>query len=96
MKLHNAEMCGFLKSMLNQSSEFVRLLFEYITNSNAELIKTFSDSAQTWDFVCHCVEHIFSHEFNVARSILRGHDLKAQGFIERMLWKSLRTVVVKK
>jgi len=52
------------------------------------------DSDQTWDFVCHCVEHIFSHEFNVARSIMRGHNLKSVGFKERMLWTSLRTVVV--
>ena len=93
-KVQNAEMRGFLRAMLNRSSEFVRALFEYITNSYAELIETFTDSAQTWDFVCHCVEHIFSHEFNVARSILRGHDLKSQGFNERMLWTSLRTVVV--
>lgn len=77
MKVQNSEMRGFLKAMLNRSSEFVRSLFEYITNSCAELIETFTDSAQTWDFVCHCVEHIFSHEFKVARSILRGHDLKA-------------------
>jgi outer membrane murein-binding lipoprotein Lpp len=93
-KVHNSEMCGFLRAMLNRSSEFVRALFKYITNSYAELIETFTDSAQTWDFVCHCVEHIFSHEFNVARSILRGHDLKSQGFNERMLWTSLRNVVV--
>ena len=93
-KVHDSEMRGFLKSMLTRSSEFVRALFDYITNSYAELIETFTDSSQTWDFVCHCVEHIFSHEFNVARSILRGHDLKSQGFNERMLWTSLRTVVV--
>jgi hypothetical protein len=93
-KVHNSEMRGFLKAMLTHSSEFVRALFDYITNSYAELIETFTDSAQTWDFVCHCVEHIFSHEFNVARSILRVHDLKSQGFNERMLWTSLRTIVV--
>lgn len=93
-KVQNSEMRGFLKAMLTRSSEFVRALFDYITNSYAELIETFTDSGQTWDFVCHCVEHIFSHEFNVARSILRGHDLKSQGFNERMLWTSLRTVVV--
>jgi len=88
-KVYDSEMRGFLKSMLIHSSEFVRALFDYITNSYAELIETFTDSSQTWDFVCHCVEHIFSHEFNVARSILRGHDLKSQGFNERMLWTSI-------
>ena len=79
-------MRGFLKAMLTLSSKFVQALFDYITNSYAELIETFTDSGQTWDFVCYCVEHIFSHEFNVARSILRGHDLKSQGFNERILW----------
>ena len=91
-KVQDSEMRGFLKSMLTHSSEFVCALFDYITNSYAELIKTFTDSSQTWEFVCHCVEHIFSHE--LATSILRGHDLKSQGFNERMLWTSLCTVVV--
>ena len=94
MKVQNLEMRGFLRVMLNRSSKFIRALFEYIMNSYAELIETFTDSAQMWDYVCHCVVHVFSHEFNVARSILRGHDLKAQGFNERMLWTSLCTVVV--
>ena len=34
-KVHNSEMRGFLRAMLNCSSEFVRALFEYITNSYA-------------------------------------------------------------
>ena len=34
------------------------------------------------------------HEFDVARSILRGHDVKSEQFNERMLWTSLRTVVI--
>jgi len=93
-RVNNAELKGFLTAMLSCSQEFVRSLFKYITDSYAELIESFMDSDQTWDFVCHCVEHIFSHEFNVARSIMWGHDLKSIGFNKRMLWTSLRTVVV--
>ena len=37
---------------------------------------------------------LFSHKFNIATSILRGHDLKAQVFNEIMLWMNLRTVMV--
>ena len=93
-RVQNTELKGFFKAMLTHSQEFVWSLFEYITNSYAELIESFTDSEQTWNFVCHCVEHIFSYEFNVARSIMREHDLKSIGFNERMLWTSLRTVVV--
>lgn len=31
---------------------------------------------------------------DVARSILRGHDVKSEQFNERMLWTSLQTVVI--
>lgn len=77
-RAQNLELKGFLKVMLTNSQEFVPSIFDYITNSHAKLIKSFTDSDQTWDFV----RHIFSHEFNVARSILQGHDLKAEGFKE--------------
>jgi len=81
-RVPNSELRGFLKAMLTRSQEIVRSLFDYITNSYPKLIESFTDSDQTWDFVNHCVEHIFSHDFDVARSILRGHDLKVSGFSE--------------
>ena len=84
----------FLEHMLSRSHEFIRKLFDFITDTYASLIQTFENSTSTWDFVCHCVEHIFMHEFDVARSILRGHDVKSEQFNERMLWTSLRTVVI--
>jgi len=95
-RVQNSELRGgFLKAMLTRSQEFVRSLVDYIVNSYyTELNESFTESDQTWDFVCHCVEQLFSHEFNVASSVLWGHDLKASGFNEQMLWKSLRSVVV--
>ena len=44
--------------------------------------------------MCQCIEHIFAHEFDVARSVLRGHDVTAVDFNEQMMWTSLRTIAV--
>ena len=58
-------------------------------------MRSFNDEDRTWDFVsCQCIEQIFAHEFDVARSILCGHDATSVEFSQRMMWTSLRTIVV--
>jgi len=93
-RISNPTMSSFLENMLERSQEFVRKLFTFITDTYTELMRSFNDDERTWDFVCQCIEHIFAHEFDVARSILRGHDVTSVDFNERMMWTSLRTIVV--
>ena len=47
-RVYNAELRGFLKAMLSRSQEFVRSLFEYITDSYAELIRLGILCATAW------------------------------------------------
>ena len=81
--------------MLDRPQDFVRKLFTFITDTYTELMRGFNgDDERTWDFVCQCIEQIFAHEFDVARSILCGHDVTSVQFNQRMMWTSLRTIVV--
>ena len=85
---------GLLERMADRLGIFVRKVLEFMVDTYSELVSNFEDKAATWDFVCHCVDHIFTHEFKVARSILRGSDVLAKGFGDNLLWSNLRTVVV--
>ena len=85
---------GLLERMADRSGIFVRKILEFMVDTYSELVPNFEDKDATWDFVCHCVDHIFTHEFKVARSILRGSDVLAKGFGDNLLWSNLRTVVV--
>ena len=85
---------GLLERMADRSGVFVRKVLEFMGDTYSELVANFEDKGATWDFVCHCVEHIFTHEFKVARSILRGSDVLAKSFPDNLLWSTLRTVVV--
>ena len=80
--------------MLERSQEFVRKLFSFITDTYTELMRSFNDEDRTWDFVCQCIEQIFAHEFDVARSILRGHDVTSVELSQQMMWTSPQTIVV--
>jgi len=93
-EIRNPTIRAFLESMQERSQAFIAAIFSYTTDAFFELQSTFKDKTVTWDFVYSCVEHIFTHEFDVARSILRGHDVKAAGFNQIMMWTCLRTVVV--
>ena len=93
-RIDNPTISSFLENMLERSQEFVRKLFSFITDTYTELMRSFNDEERTWDFVCQCIEQIFAHEFDVARSILRGHDVTSVEFSQRMMWTSLRTIVV--
>ena len=93
-RIHNPAVASFLEHMLDRSQDFVRKLFTFITDTYTELMRSFNDDERTWDFVCQCIEQIFAHEFDVARSILRGHDVTSGQFNQRMMWTSLRTIVV--
>ena len=94
VRISNPTTSSCLENMLERSQEFVCKLFTFITDTYTELMRSFNDDGHTWDFVCQCIEHIFVHEFDVARSILRGHDVTSVDFNECMMWTSLCTIVV--
>ena len=57
-------------------------------------MRSFNGEDQTWDSVCQCIEQIFAHKFDVARSLLCGYDVTSVEVSQRIMWISLRTIVV--
>ena len=41
-----------------------------------------------------CVEHIFTHEFATARTVMSGHDLNEDSHKHKIMWNALRTVAI--
>ena len=85
---------AFLEFKLIRSVLFIQTLFEYMTDSFFELQQSFNNKEVTWDFILSCVEHIFTHEFDSARTIMSGHDLHESSYRQKLMWSALRTVGV--
>ena len=85
---------AFLEFKLIRSVLFIQTLFEYMTDSFFELQQSFNNKEVTWDFILSCVEHIFTHEFDSARTIMSGHDLHENSYRQKLMWSALRTVGV--
>jgi hypothetical protein len=84
----------FLLQMLDLSKEFVGAVFSFLTEEYAALYQHFDDSALCWDFACSCVEHVFKHEFEAARAVVRNPDVVDDSISIKILWQSLRTIAV--
>ena len=69
-------------------------MFTFSTEEYAALYTHFDDSALCWDFVCSCVEHVFKHEFEAVRAVVRNPDVVDDVISIKILWQSLRTIAV--
>jgi hypothetical protein len=85
---------GFLLQMLDMSKDFVMAVFSFLTEEYAALYQHFDDSALCWDFACSCVEHVFKHEFEAARAVVRNPDVVDDAISIKILWQSLRTIAI--
>jgi hypothetical protein len=85
---------AFLLSMLDMSKEFVTAVFAFLTEEYAALSQHFDDGSLCWDFACSCVEHVFKHEFETARAVVRNPDVVDDSISSKILWQSLRTIAV--
>jgi hypothetical protein len=85
---------SFLLSMLDMSKDFVIAVFSFLTEEYAALSQHFDDGALCWDFACSCVEHVFKHEFETARAVVRNPDVVDDAISTKILWQSLRTIAV--
>jgi hypothetical protein len=94
-QVRNEKLQSFLLQMLDLSKEFVSAVFSFLTEEYAALYQHFDDSALCWDFACSCcVEHVFKHEFEAARAVVRNPDVVDDGISIKILWQSLRTLAV--
>mmetsp|Transcript_11091 Transcript_11091/g.20752 ORF Transcript_11091/g.20752 Transcript_11091/m.20752 type:complete len:165 (+) Transcript_11091:1766-2260(+) len=80
--------------MLDMSKDFVTAVFTFLTEEYAALFQHFDDGALCWDFACSCVEHVFKHEFEAARAVVRNPDVVDDAISTKILWQSLRTIAV--
>jgi hypothetical protein len=85
---------AFLLAMLDMSKDFVVAVFSFLTEEYAALSQHFDDGALCWDFACSCVEHVFKHEFETARAVVRNPDVVDDAISTKILWQSLRTIAV--
>ena len=94
LSVTSVEVRSFLEFMLMRSVLFIQNLFKYMTDSFYELQESFHDKEVTWDFILSCVEHIFTHEFATARTVMSGHDLNEDSHKHKIMWNALRTVAI--
>ena len=92
--LKNPEVKALATLMLLRTADFVRATFQYISDTYYELIPVFANEVETWDFVCYCVEQILTTEFSDARAQASGLDFRDSNLSKRMLWVSMRVVMV--
>lgn len=85
---------SFLLTMLDMSKDFVTAVFSFLTEEYAALSQHFDDGALCWDFACSCVEHVFKHEFETARAVVRNPDVVDDAISAKIMWQSLRTIAV--
>jgi hypothetical protein len=93
-QVQHPKLQSFLLSMLDMSKEFVLAVFTFLTEEYAALFQHFDDGALCWDFACSCVEHVFKHEFETARAVVRNPDVVDDAISSKILWQSLRTIAV--
>jgi hypothetical protein len=93
-QVKNEKLQSFLLQMLDMSKDFVFAVFSFLTEEYAALYQHFDDSALCWDFACSCVEHVFKHEFEAARAVVRNPDVVDDSISIKILWQSLRTIAV--
>ena len=92
--LKDPEVKSLASMMLLRTADFIRANFQYIGDTYYELIPVFENSDQTWDFVCYCVEQILTTEFSDARAMASGLDFRDPNLSKRMMWVSMRIVMV--
>jgi hypothetical protein len=93
-QVKNEKLQSFLLQMLDMSKEFVLAVFSFLTEEYAALYQHFDDSTLCWDFACSCIEHVFKHEFEAARAVVRNPDVVDDSISIKILWQSLRTIAV--
>ena len=92
--LKDLEVKALASQMLLRSADFMRANFQYISDTYYKLIPVFADATETWDFVCYCMEQILTTEFGDARSQASGLDFRNPNSSIRMVWVSMRIVMV--
>jgi hypothetical protein len=93
-EVNQPEIRAFLISMLDRSKEFVEAVFNFMTEEFSALSEHFNNEVLCWDFACSCVEHVFKHEFEAARSIVNNPDVNDVAIGSKVMWQSLRTIAV--